>query len=487
VNGPEDTAVNGPEDTAVNGPEESPMTASRPGERTGFDEARAIADAVLLEGYVLYPYRASAQKNKMRFQFGVLTPRPVAEAGTGETWFSQTECLIEIDEQDSAVPDALQLRTRFLQLQARTVEEATPDGFRDVEVLEVDGTHIPAWDEGVEREVDATSSLAELLSGRAVDFRIPGGEDVEEVRGADGSVVGRIRRRRQELTGVVDLAVQRFGGPYPLVKLRARVENHTPWEDPSAPRNEAMRGSLLAAHTVLATRGGKFVSLLDPPWWASPAVEECENLHTFPVLVGQDRDDVMLSSPIILYDRPSIAPESAGELFDGLENDEILTLRTMVLTDEEKRQVRGTDPRGAALLDRVDGLPPEMMERLHGAIRELRSVTDTRPDAGPLPWWEPGADDPASPDTDVVLVGGVAVRRGWRVRLHPSRAQRRADAQDMFLEDRQAVVDHVRVDVDGQRYLAVTLADDVNADLHARTGRFLYFSAEEIEPLEPPP
>ncbi|HEY0486476.1 MAG TPA: hypothetical protein VGD72_09530 [Mycobacteriales bacterium] len=450
--------------------------------RSGFDEARAIADAVLLEGYVLYPYRASAQKNRMRFQFGVLTPRPVAESGTGETWFSQTECLVEMDEPAAAAPDALHLRTRFLQLQARTVEEATPDGYREVDVLEVDDTPIPAWDEGVERQVDVTTSLTELLEGRDVEFTIAAGEDVEDVTAPDGTAVGRIRRRRQELTGVLRLAAQRFGGPYPLVKLHLRVENHTPWADPSAPRNEAMRGSLLAAHTLLRVTGGKFVSLLDSPWWASPAVAECENLHTFPVLVCQDSDDVMLSSPIILYDRPAIAPESQGDMFDGLENDEILTLRTMALTDEEKRQVRGTDPRGAAMLDRVDGLPPEIMERLHGAIRELRTVS-SEPQEEPLPWWEPGSDDPASPETDLVYVGGVGVRKGWRVRLHPGRG---ADAQDMFLEGRLADVDHVRVDVDGQRYLAVTLADDQNADLHAATGRFLYFSSEEIEPLEPP-
>ena len=35
------------------------------------DAARSIADAVLYEGYILYPYRASAQKNQSRWQFGV--------------------------------------------------------------------------------------------------------------------------------------------------------------------------------------------------------------------------------------------------------------------------------------------------------------------------------------------------------------------------------------------------------------------------------
>jgi hypothetical protein len=447
-----------------------------------FDQARAIADAVLLEGYLLYPYRASAQKNQvMRFQFGVLTPRPVAEAGTGETWFSQTECLLEADDEEMAVPDGFQLRVRFLQLQMRTVED--PAGV-PVENLEVAGNPIPPWDEGVERAVDLTASVGELLGGRTLDFTIPGGEDVEEVRATDGSLVGRVRRRRQELTGVVRLAAERFGGPYPLLKLRVRVENHTPWADPSVPREAAMRGSLLATHSLLGASVGKFVSLLDPPWWATPAVEECQNLHTWPVLVGADRTDVMLSSPIILYDNPQIAPESAGELFDGLENDEILTLRTMTLTDEEKRQARGTDPRAAALLDRVDGLPPEILERLHGAIRELRTVAPDVGDAEPLPWWEPGAEAPVSPETDTIRIGDLAVGRGWRVGLRPG--AKRADAQDMFLLGRIGVVDHVRHDVEGQSYLAVTLEDDENADLHAATGRFLYFSAAEVDPIEGP-
>jgi hypothetical protein len=462
------------------------MTANRPESATStvsFDRARAIADAVLFEGYLLYPYRASAQKNQlMRFQFGVLTPRPVAEAGTGETWFSQTDTLLEVGEDE--MDRVLALKVRFLQLQMRTVEAATEDGFAPVQVLDVDDTSIPAWDEGVERDVELALPLAELVPGKAVEFTVLGGEEVEDVRDAAGVLRGRIRRHRHTLNGVLRLSVTRFGGPYPLVKVRLRVENHTPWADPGVPREVAMRGSLLATHTLLGVAGGKFVSLLEPPWWATPAVAECDNQFTWPVLVGEDQTDVMLSSPIILYDNPAIAPESHGQLFDGLENDEILTLRTMTLTDEEKRQARGTDPRAAELIDRVDGIPPEILERLHGAIREVRAVTPDPPDDAPLPWWEPGSDDPVDPDNDTLTIGDLAVGRGWRVRLRPG--PRRADAQDMFLAGRDGIVDHVRRDVDGQNYLAVTLADDENADLHAATGRFLYFSTDEVEPLEPP-
>ena len=84
----------------------------------------------------------------------------------------------------------------------------------------------------------------------------------------------------------------------------------------------------------------------------------------------------MLSSPIILYDYPQLAPESAGDLFDGTEIDEILSLRILTLTDDEKEQVRASDERARAMLDRTENLPPEVWERLHGAVRGLRSVND---------------------------------------------------------------------------------------------------------------
>src|SRR5690606_39786208 len=68
---------------------------------------------------------------------------------------------------------------------------------------------------------------------------------------------------------------------------------------------------------------------------------------------------------------PIFAPESPGDFFDATEIDELLTLRTATLTDAEKREVRATDPRAAALVDRVETMPAEVMERLHGAVREL--------------------------------------------------------------------------------------------------------------------
>jgi hypothetical protein len=246
------------------------------------------------------------------------------------------------------------------------------------------------------------------------------------------------------------------------------------------------------------------------------------------VLSGdRERPNVVLSSPIILEDFPEIAPESPNQLFDGLENDEILTLRTMVLTDEEKREARATDPRAASLMDAVDSMPPEVFERLHGAIRSMklpsgpttwseggaqgasdavtfagvpthRQVFDAldaapprqypRPsydevptyshDTGGRPWWDPGQDAAVDPETDWVLVDGHRVAKGTRVLLRPSG---RADAQDLFLVGRAAVVEAVLNDVDGDVHLAVSIVDDPASEFQAAHGRFRYFRPTEVQ------
>jgi hydrogenase maturation protease len=133
--------------------------------------------------------------------------------------------------------------------------------------------------------------------------------------------------------------------------------------------------SLLSTHTILTVRDGEFVSLLDPPEALRDAVAGCHNVGTWPVLVGEEGErDCMLSSPIILYDYPEIAPESPGDLFDGTEIDEILTLRIMTLTEEEKHAMRGVDERARQILERTETLPAEQLMKMHGAMRSLRST-----------------------------------------------------------------------------------------------------------------
>jgi hypothetical protein len=278
-------------------------------------------------------------------------------------------------------------------------------------------------------------------------------------------------------------------------------------EGAATSRDAALPTALVAAHLIITVSGGAFLSMTDPPEWASPQVAACQNQGCWPVLAGPEGGrQVMLAAPIILPDHPGVARESPGELYDGTEIDEILTLRTLALSDEEKAAARATDSRAAALIDRVDAMDASTMQRLHGTIRAMRGPRSAAgptaagpysagsgtgaadgPAAGGLdvPWWDPGADASVSPATDAVLVAGQRVARGSRVILRPG--SRRADAQDMFLAGRPALVEAVLLDVDDTVYLAVTLADDPAADLQSAHGRFRYFAPDEVEPCDAEP
>ena len=252
-----------------------------------------------------------------------------------------------------------------------------------------------------------------------------------------------------------------------LTQLSINVRNDHP-ERPST-RHEATRTSLLGAHLLVEAVNCAFVSVVDPPEAAKPVVDGFRQDRCWPFLAGEEgEDDLLLGSPIILYDHPEIAPESAGALFDATEIDEILTLRVMTMTDAEKAEARATDPRAAAIIDRCDAMTPEDLQRLHGVFRDPRGPFDEETDAA------------FDPQTDAVVVDGVAIRKGSLVRVHPNR---RADAQDLFFADQVARVTAVLSDVEGGSHVAVVLADDPGADLHEWYGRFFYFAPDEVEPL----
>ncbi|MBO4260848.1 hypothetical protein GRC12_44615, partial [Streptomyces griseorubiginosus] len=347
----------------------------------------AVADAVLYEGYLLYPYRRSSGKNRVRWQFGVLFPRDWVErdgpvvpgvSGSADSWYQQTECLLRIRR-----PDALlRVRLRYLQMQRKQVEAADADGgHRAVESLTADdGTVHLTFDEAVPCEADIVIPVDDLLD---TEHTVPtGAAAVEDIEALPGDA-GRVMRRREELRASTTVSAERLGQN--LCRLRVRTVNSGPAPDPRASRDEALRRALIATHTLMGGDGVEFASLIDPPEDLRGHVDACRNEFAFPVLGGEPAGEtragagavghVLLASPIILPDHPQVAPESPGDLHDAGEIDEILTLRTMLLTDEEKREARATDPRAAAILDRVDTMPREVFERLHGAIRSLSPVT----------------------------------------------------------------------------------------------------------------
>jgi hypothetical protein len=458
-----------------------------------FASARLVADAVLYEGYVLYPYRASAQKNQLRWQFGVLAPPDYARSSGAERWSMCSEVIVDPGDRPR-----LTVRIRCLQLQHRDVESTRDGGksFMPVDSLAIDGTTIVPWDEAVDREIDldVLDLLPVAVEIHEHTFTLPAGVDAEVLRDHRGDIVGRTIRTREAVCGLVRITAQECprnltadadeGGR--LLRVSIAVENTTPWNDAatSADRDTVMRRSLIAVHTLLAVDDASFISLLEPAEYAAEAVAGCSNNGTFPVMIGDNEtNDVMLSSPIILYDFPAIAPESAGEFCDSTEIDEILALRVMTLTDDEKAEARGTDARAAAIIDRCDDMPDEIWTRLHGAVRSLRPV-ETTVDDGPtesVPWWDPGQDSSFDPFTDTMRIGGVEVGTGTHVRLKPSR---RADAHDLFYAGRLATVKGVFNDVDGDKHVAVVLDDDPASDMLEWQGRFLYFHPDEIEVVQ---
>jgi hypothetical protein len=217
-------------------------------------------------------------------------------------------------------------------------------------------------------------------------------------------------------------------------------------------------GPMLSTHTMLAVTGGAFVSLLDPPEEYRAAARDCRNIGTWPVLAGPEGERLlMLSSPIILYDYPQIAPESAGDFFDGTEIDEMLTLRVLTLSDNEKQELRAADDRGREILERTETLPPEQLQKLHGAVRNLRAASK------------------------------LEFREGDRVRLHPAgpHARNRADIFDIALDGKVAVVESVERDFEDRIHLAVTIEDDPGRDfgLARQIAHRFFFSPDEVELL----
>jgi hypothetical protein len=468
---------------------------------------------VLFEGYLLYPYRATSRKNRARWQFGVLGPPGAAEAGVGEESQMSAQVLLRSD------PNAqVSVHLRFLQLQTRSVERAMgePTRFEAVEELTVGGRSWLRWDEAVEQEVRLQAGRLDDLAERGRDFpvEVAGSETIEPLVDEEGTEQGRLVRSTWPLHAVVSLAAAPVDG---LVRLSLAVRNlATDFGDGGggAGKDEAIRSSLIGAHLLVEAAGGAFVSLLEPPDEASAAAAACVQHRCWPVLAGTPGEtDVMLVSPIILYDYPEVAEQSAGALFDSTEIDEILTLRVMTLTDEEKAEARATDPRAAEIIDRCESMSPEALASLHGILRdphagmavprpssdpfegfqpmtdssvpspEVRNLDPPTFDTGGVPWWDPEADASVQPGLDAVLVNGVAVSRDSVVRLRPSR---RADAQDLFLAGQEARVTAVLSDVDGDVHVAVVLLDDPAAELHDWYGRYLYFAPEELEPLDPP-
>jgi hypothetical protein len=343
-----------------------------------------IANAVLYEGYMLYPYRPSSVKNRQRWNFGVVYPRNYSEAQHGtEPWFTRTECLVK-----GSAETGITVKVRFLQAISRVVHEVqTPvsnpvassePALYAVQNSQSEQQQPQAWQEAAERDAVVEASRLDQLMNASVSrvIDLPSSAATESVNDADGRLARVIVRTQEPVLGRITLSASRFNND--LYKITLEVSNEGSVADPmTTSRDCALMRSLLSAHSILSVERGEFVSLLDTPEELKQFAAQCENVGTWPVLVGEENQrDAMLSSPIILYDYPQIAPESAGDLFDGTEIDEILALRILTLTEDEKREMRHGDERARQILERTEALPEEQFMKLHGVLRGMRPTLE---------------------------------------------------------------------------------------------------------------
>jgi hypothetical protein len=439
-----------------------------------------IVQAVLYEGFILYPYRASAKKNRQRFTFGRVYPEAYSLAQKGmEPCVMQTQCLFEIKEPEDA---AVEIIVRFLHPTVREIgalpaptqnppELGHPDHYRFVPELRVDGKLYQSWQEAVEREVRVPwKKVSSSFAAQKIPFAFPSSRTVEAIKDGKGETAGAIVRLQQGLEGFVEVAAEPVDAS--TQKITVRIVNQTPVPESAMSGDAAIvRLTFASTHTILHARGGDFMSQIDPPAKYAEAASGCVQTGTYPILVGEEEKherDTMISSPIILYDYPKIAPESPGDLFDGGEIDEILTLRIMTMTDDEKQEMRGVDEQARKILERTEGLDQEQLLEMHGAMRETVSAVE-------------GFFNPETKPTSFSL-GGVPVKTGDRVRVRP---KARADIMDMACEGKIAIIETIEQDAEDKIHLALVLEDDPGKDLGflRQPGHRFFYGADEVELL----
>jgi hypothetical protein len=370
-----------------------------------------IAQAMLYEGYLLYPYRRST-KNQQRWTFGGIFP----PGYPGESSETQTQLLLR-----AGTRSRLTITLRFLQ--AFDKGEPPSDG----------------WQEAIERSVRIDDvALDDLTQNpRGMNFHF------------------------KPVDGVMEVFAERYGND--LVRITVKISNVSHLQAQSPSRTEASKHAMLSAHVVATASDGQFISLIDPPPDCVDAGKACKNTRLWPVLVGNPGEtDTVLAVPLILYDYPQIAPESPGDLFDGTEIDEILSLRIMTLTDEEKREAAALDDRAARLIERTLSLAREQLMRLHGAMRQPHKI-------------------------EAVHIADAELRVGDQVRLRPRMKGRQqgADAFDIILDGKSATIAAIEQDYENRIHLAVTIDDDPGADIGAagKIGHRFFFGPDEVEPI----
>lgn len=330
-----------------------------------------ITRAVLYEGYSLFPYNRSATKNVKPVPFGAIYPQAYQKYNPEIHATSRTECVLE-----GTGETELEVRIRFLHLRSKKIlkidlEGVGQDQFKPIDTLRAGGkTYASGW-EAVEREIDfGKHAVAELLKENIEREIASEGEETNElIYDEQGQIVGNRFVQQSELGGAASLWARPAEGKAGF-RIMVTITNATSVSNPkTCSRNEVYARSFLSAHTILTAEKGHFISLTDPePGWKK-LVSHCNNINTWPVLIDAE-DKTMLSSPIVLYDHPQIAPESTGDLFDSTEIEEALILHIATLPEEERKRIDDSDDKMRTMMERVENITPEELKKLHGGFKE---------------------------------------------------------------------------------------------------------------------
>ena len=283
---------------------------------------RSVANAILYEGYMLYPYRPSALKNRSQgWTFGTLLPRQYADIHPGESSNFNAQVIV-LGEQAQ-----FSAEFRFLQLCGSGASERAV--------------------------ISPLLQISNLLRHPLeLHFTFDRDGVADFLKGAARISAEPANHTAFRLT----------------ISFCNQSSAAVSWDT----RDHALQQALVSAHALVSVTGGEFVSLVAPEEEHAATVADCRQSGVFPVLAGDEGDrTAMLISPIILYDYPQIAPHSHGDFYDGSEIDEMLTLRVLTLTDREKDEIRASDERARDLLQRTESLSPEQILKLHGVLRGL--------------------------------------------------------------------------------------------------------------------